>query len=332
MYSIVERYISSGDPVGSKVVCEDLEYSFSSATIRSDMANLDNAGYLLQPHISSGRIPSHRGYRLYINKLMTKKPLCLEEKVFMDGVLSFSLADPEKLLECAAKVLSDVTNFTAVITAPPGGESRVRDITFVGIGRRTAMLVLMTTDGMVKNKIFRCDYDLNTDVLHMFSGILNGKFRGERLIDITPEFIDILVGEDRELALLLLPVIDVLMETAKEACETKIKVYGQKNLLSIPGITTETVINIFNFLENKKKVLDLLDSDNYNMKFTVGEENKYMELQNSSVVSTHYNIGGKFGAIGIIGPTRMDYGKVYSQIEYVASLVGVLLGRILENR
>ena len=317
--------------MGSKAVCEDLGFSFSSATIRSEMAGLASLGYLFQPHISSGRIPSHQGYRLYINKLMQKKLLTSEEKSFLSGTLNLSSADPEKLLETSAKALSEITNFTAIVTTPPSAESRVRDITFVGIGRRSAMLVLMTSDGMVKNKIFRCEYDLNSEVLHMFSGILNGKFRGERLKDITPEFINILVGEDRELAMLLLPVIDVLMETAKEACDVEIKVYGQKNLLSIPGITTDTVINIFEFLEDKKRVFDLLDTGNYGMKFTVGEENKYIQLQNASVVSTHYSIGGKFGAIGIIGPTRMDYGKIYSQIEYTASLVGVLLCRILEN-
>lgn len=317
--------------MGSKAVCEDMEFSFSSATIRSEMAGLSELGYIFQPHVSSGRVPSDQGYRLYINKLMQKKPLYLEEKVFLNGALNISSADPEKLLSAAAKALSEITNFTAIVTTPPSAESRVRNITFVGIGRRNAMLVLMTSDGMVKNKIFRCEYNLNDEMLRMFSGILNGKFRGERLKDITPEFINILVGEDRELALLLLPVIDVLMQAAQEACEVEIKICGQKNLLSIPGVTTDTVINIFNFLEDKRKVFDLLNSGNHGMHFTVGEENKYIQLQNASVVSTHYNIGGKFGAMGIIGPTRMDYGKIYSQIEYVSSLIGVLLGRILEN-
>lgn len=327
----MERYINSGEPVGSKTVCEDMDFSFSSATIRSEMAGLSELGYIFQPHVSSGRVPSDQGYRLYINKLMQKKPLYLEEKVFLNGALNISSADPEKLLSAAAKALSEITNFTAIVTTPPSGESRVRNITFVGIGRRNAMLVLMTSDGMVKNKIFRCEYDLNEEMLRMFGGILNGKFRGERLKDITPEFINILVGEDRELAMFLLPVIDVLMQAAREACEVEIKICGQKNLLSIPGITTDTVINIFNFLEDKRKVFDLINSENYGMRFTVGEENKYIQLRNASVVSTHYNIGGKFGAIGIIGPTRMDYGKIYSQIEYVSSLIGVLLGRILEN-
>lgn len=296
------------------------------------MADLADSGYLLQPHVSAGRIPSHQGYRLYINKLMPKKPLSMDEKVFVNGTLRLASTDPEKLLESAARVLSDITSFTAIVTAPPSGESCVKDIAFVGIGKQTAMLTLMTTDGMVKNKIFRCEFELNEDVLRMFSGILNGKFRGEKLKDVTPEFVDILVGEDRELAFLLLPVIDALMETAKEVCEIKVKIYGQKNLLSIPGITTETVINIFNFLENKENVFGLLDSDNCGAKFIVGEENSYVQLRDASVISTHYNIGGKFGTIGVIGPTRMDYAMTYSRIEYVSSLVGALLGRILENR
>ncbi len=331
MSAVVERYVTTGEPVGSKVVCEDLELSFSPATIRSEMADLVDFGYLFQPHISAGRVPSHRGYRLYINKLMTEKPLSAEEKNLINGMLSFSCVDPESLLSAAAKVLSDITNFTSVITTPPSNESRVRDIQFVKIGRRSAMIVLMTSNGMIKNKLFRCEYDLNPDILRMFSEILNEKFRGELLKSITPELVNFLVGNNEEIALLLLPVIDVLMKAAKEACEVEIKIHGQKNLLSIPGITPETVINIFDFLESREKVLGLLNLTDKGINFIVGEENVYTELKNASVVSAHYNIGGKSGAIGIIGPTRMDYGSVAAQLQYVAVLAGALLGRILEN-
>ncbi len=328
---MIERYVLTGDPVGSKAVCEDLELSFSPATIRSEMADLVDFGYLFQPHVSAGRIPSYQGYRLYINKLMFKKPLSAQEKNLINGMMSFSSADPESLLSSAVQVLSDITNFTAVITTPPGDESRVRDIQFVRVGRRSAMIVLMASSGIIKNKLFRCEYDLNLDMLHMFSEILNEKFRGELLKSITPELVNFLVGSDKEMALLLLPVIDVLMKAAKEACEAEVKIHGQKNLLSIPGITPEIIIDIFNFLENREKVLGLLNSTDNGINFIVGEENVYTELKNASVVSTQYSIGGKSGAIGIIGPTRMDYSLVAAQLQYVAALVGVLLGRILEN-
>jgi len=317
--------------VGSKAVCEDLNSSFSSATIRSEMADLANFGYLFQPHVSSGRVPSDLGYRLYINKLMIKKPLFSEDKNLINGVLSVAATDPESLLEQAAKILSEVTNFTAVITTPPAGESCVRDIQFVKVGRQSAMIVLMTTGGMVKNKLFRCDYDLTEDILRMLEKILNEKFRGELLKSITPECVNFLVGGNPETALILLPVLDVLMDAAKEACEVEIKIYGRKNLLSIPDVTTESVTDIFNFLENRDKVLRLLSHAGRNIDFIIGEENIYEELKSASVVLTQYSVGEKCGIAAVIGPTRMDYGLVASKLEYVSTLVGVLLGRILEN-
>ena len=317
--------------MGSKAVCEDLNSSFSSATIRSEMADLANFGYLFQPHVSSGRVPSDLGYRLYINKLMNKKPLFSEEKNLINGVLSVAATDPESLLEQAAKVLSEITHFTALITTPPAGETCVRDIRFVKIGRRSAMIVLMTTGGMVKNKLFRCDYDLTEDILGMLGKILNEKFRGELLKSITPECVNFLVGGNRETAFMLLPVLDVLMQAAKEACEVEIKIYGRKNLLSLPDVTAESVSGIFNFLENRDKVLRLLNSAGKNIDFIIGAENIYEELKSASVVLTKYSVGGKSGIAAVIGPTRMDYGMVASQLEYVSALVGVLLGRILEN-
>ena len=312
-------------------MCEDLNLSLSSATIRSEMADLVNFGYLFQPHVSSGRVPSDLGYRIYINKLMSKKPLSGEDKNFINGVLSMAATDPESLLEQAAKILSEVTNFTAVVTTPPVGETCVRDIQFVKVGRRSAMIVLMTTSGMVKNKLFRCNYDLTEDILGMLRKILNEKFRGELLKSITPECVNFLVGGSCETAIMLLPVLDVLMQAAKEACEVEIKVCGHKNLLSISDVTTDSVIDMFDFFENRDKVLRLLSSAGKSVNFIVGHENIYEELKSASVILTQYSVGEKSGIAAVIGPTRMDYGMVASQLEYVSDLMGVLLGRILEN-
>ncbi len=295
------------------------------------MADLAGCGYLIQPHISSGRIPSYQGYRLYINRLMNKKPIEKEDKILINGVLSQSSTDLEAILSSGAKVLSDITGCVAAVSTPSGDTSVVKDIQFVKIGRRSAMIVLTTADGMVKNKLFRCDYDINSDLLYMFHEILNGKFVGEKLENITPEFMNIMVGEDRELAFLLLPVLDVLMQAAKEARKVHVTVCGQKNLLAAPGMSPETVVNIFNFLENREELLELMSSEDYGVKFTIGSENKYLQLKNSSVVTANYNVGEKRGSIMVIGPTRMNYGEVYAQIEYIASMLGVLICRLLEN-
>ena len=329
--AIVEKYISTGDPVGSKTICEDFDLALSPATIRSEMANLVSAGYLIQPHISSGRVPSHRGYRVYINRLMPEFPLAIEEKNLVQGVLGTSAIDPESLLECATEVLADMTGFTAVMTTPLNQASRIREIKLVKISRRGAMLVLVTSNGMVKNKLFRCEFDLNEQILKMFEEILEEEFRGRLLGKLNPESVNIIVSSDEKLSSLLLPIVDTLLEAAKEASEVKIKVYGQKNLLLFPDITAEAVVDVFNFLEDSDKLLKLLKGNGCGVNFLVGEENAYKQLKNLSVASTRYNIAGKFGILGIIGPTRMNYSLISTYLKYIASLVEMFLERILKG-
>ena len=329
--AVIERYVLTGEPVGSKAISEDFDLLFSSATIRNEMANLVNFGYLTQPHISAGRVPSDRGYRLYINKFMPEKLLSVEEKNLLSGLLSTASIDPESLLEKATEVLAEITGFTAIMTTPPNEKSKIRDIKFVQISRRGGMLVLITSGGMVKNKLFRCEYDLNSEILNMFEKMFKEEFRGKYLGEVNAESVNIMVSSDREISMLLLPVIDVLLEAVKEANDVKVKIYGQKNLLSIPGITTDMVIDIFNFLEDKNKVLDLFNSDDYGINFIVGEENNYRELKEASVASAKYNIAGKSGVLGVIGPTRMDYGAVAMYLQHISSLVGVFLERMLRN-
>ena len=326
--AVVEKYIMTGEPVGSKSVSEDSEMSFSSATIRNEMANLVECGYLLQPHVSAGRVPSHLGYRLYLNKLMNEKPLVSEEKNLISGALSSAAMDPESLLETAAQILANVTVLTSIVSTPINQDSRIKNIKFLQTGRRSGMLVLMTTSGMIKNKLFRCDYNLNVDILKMFEKILEQKFCGKLLKEVENGNVDIIVGNSGEMALLLLPIIDILLETIREARKVRIKIYGQKNLLLIPSVTRG---DIFNLVEDDAKVLDLLNCTECGINFIVGKENNYRELQNASIVSTRYNVGGRFGAMGIIGSTRMDYSAVASQLQYVSALIGVFLERMLEG-
>ncbi len=328
---IINRYILTGEPVGSKTVSENSDLSFSSATVRNEMADLVSFGYLTQPHVSAGRVPSSRGYRLYINKLMHKKPLSENEKSLINGILSKSSTDPESLLEAAAEALAEITGFTSVVTTPLNQKSRVLDIKLVKISRRGAMIVLTTSSGMIKNKLFRCDYDISDEILKTFEKILSEEFRGKLLNKINPESVSILVTEESSISFLLLPIIKVFLETALEASQVEVKICGQKNLLLIPESTSEMTYGIFKFLEDKEKILNLLNCENYGINFTVGEENIYRELKNSSVCFSRYNVADKFGGLGIIGPTRMDYGYVTSYLQYVSSLIGVFLERILKG-
>lgn len=326
---IVELYVKNGEPVGSKKVCAVLDNSFSSATIRNDMAELDELGFLEQPHTSAGRIPSHKGYRFYINRLMNKKPMSFDEKSFISGVLCRSSDDPENLIKSASQMLADITKFTAIFTTPANDEAKVRNIQFVQTGKRNAMMVLMTTTGMINNKLFRCDYDLTPELLCIFRKILIETFKNKPLSRITLKDFSTLTQNNSEIIKLMSPVITAVIEAASEAKEIKIETSGEKNLLKNPDICIDKAINILEFLEGKENVLDLILSNSGGVKVLVGKEIGNPALENSSVIVTNYNIGDRSGTIGVIGTTRMDYAKLTASLEYLASEVEIILKKIL---
>lgn len=327
---IVETYIETGIPVGSKTVCKKLDFSVSSATVRNEMAELSELGYLEQPHTSAGRVPSNKGYRAYVSRLMTIKSVSADEKSLISGALCESADDPERLLEEASQILANMTKLTSVLTTPLGDEARIRDIQFVRTGRRNAMVVLMTTTGMVKNRLFRCEYDITPEIIEVFRGVIGEQFRGKSLLSITPELTSIISESRSDISVLLSPVLNAVMEAARDACKTRIRMDGQANLLMIPKISPYKVADIFEFLESSDNILGLLLSRERGVSVFIGDESEFPELDESSVIVTRYSVGGRSGAIGIIGPTRMDYAGLIAKLEYLASTIGTMLGRILE--
>ena len=189
LQAVIEAYIQTGEPVGSKALCELLDVSVSSATIRNEMASLSELGLLEQPHTSAGRIPTQFGYRLYINELMKPKPLSDEEMRYIDGYLSEYADDPDLLLEKAAEMLAEMTKYAAISTTPTNRDATIQRIQLVQTGPHTAMLVLTTSTGTVKSKLFRTNYLLNSDILRMFSNVLNEKMGSVHLLNVTPDFI-----------------------------------------------------------------------------------------------------------------------------------------------
>lgn len=329
--AIVETYVKTGEPVGSKALCDAMDISVSPATIRNEMASLVNLGLLEQPHTSSGRIPSHLGYRVYINDIMNPKPMPKEEQLFIKGILANSADDPENLLKEASQVLANITKFTAISTTPSGDAATVRKLQFVQVSRRSAMVVLMTSTGMIKNKIFRCDYDLTTDILRIFSNALNEKLCGLPLAQITPAFMQTLAASLGEISMLMPSILIAILEACSESLEAGIRMNGQTNLLFLPEIGIDNMRDIMEFL-NRRNDIARLFSENKGDKVNVliGHENSYPELANSTVIIAKYAISStESGAIGIIGPTRMDYSKIITSLKYLASTVEQLLGKML---
>ena len=157
--AVVEHYIAAGEPVGSKMLCDSLDFTVSPATVRNEMSELAERGLLLQPHTSAGRIPSQKGYRVYVDRLMKSRPLSPEERRTIDSLLLSNAYDPQKLLEGVSRLLAGMTRFAAVSTSPGGQGAAIRAVQFVQTSRRTAMAILITSAGTMKTRVFRCDYD-----------------------------------------------------------------------------------------------------------------------------------------------------------------------------
>lgn len=328
--AIVKAYVETGEPVGSKSLALDL--GVSSATIRNEMADLVELGLLEQPHTSAGRVPSQKGYRVYIDRLMEKEPLSKKEQLYLDGLLMSSAYDPERLLAGVSLALAGMTRFAAVSTTPSGSNADIRAVQFVQTSRRTAMIILLTSAGTMKNRVFKCDFDLSPEILRVFFRMMNEKLAGKPVASITPAFIQTLAASLGEMTILMSSALMALLEVAQESVETEIRLNGQMNLLFYPEFERGNARRVMDFLEKPQELARLLLQPQSSVQVLIGEETRRPELHDSSVVVAHYSIGGhSAGALGIIGPTRMDYARLIVQMEYLSRSVGRLLTELMKE-
>ena len=329
--AVIDNYVRSAEPISSKLLCDLLGISVSSATIRNELAELTELGLLEQPHTSAGRIPSHRGYRLYINELMSRAHLPKKTRDYIDSELSLNSKDPDLILKNAATLLTNMTNFAVISTNVSAQRNSVRNIQLVQISAYTAMLILATSSGLIKNRVFRCEFLLTADVLQAISNALNEKFAGVLLADITPAFIQTAAVSLGEMAFLMSDVLGALLEVARQASKTDFHFDGQTNLLLVPEFNQQAAIKLMNFFTYAEDISDLLLlPENNKTRVFIGQESQHEELAQSSVIVTRYVVnGGNYGSLGIVGPTRMNYSSVIASLEYVASLLGAALNKLL---
>ena len=246
--AIVNTYVETGEPVGSKLLA--LELGVSSATIRNEMANLVEMGYLQQPHTSAGRIPSQKGYRIYIDRLMPEAAITEEEQKYLDGMLMVNAYDPDKLLSCVSQLLANTSKFAAVSTMPSGGGAVIKGVQFVQTSRRTAMAILITSTGVMKTRVFRCDFDITAEMLRIFFRIFNEKFAGLPVSAVTPAFIQSVGVSLGEMAVLMSSALLAVLEVARDCMHAEINLKGETNLLFYPEFQLGNVRRIMDFLES----------------------------------------------------------------------------------
>ena len=322
---IIEFYVRTGQPVGSKKVCELMDDPPSAATVRNEMASLTLLGLLKQPHVSSGRIPSLDGYRFYINFLMRDKIPSSYEASYICGMFSDVSYDPESIIKKSCSVLSDITNCTVAFAAPPVGDSLVKDIKFVKVGRRAVVLILVTSSGMVQNQIFNCDFKVNDEILDMFKKSVKSEFEGKRIKILEEDMQKILLAQ-RNKDVVIFPAFEATLRAIRKVCDLQVGIKGERFLFDF-----QEVSNAFKILDliDKKQFSEFLFSSSNDMKIYIGNDCGMDVFSDCCIIVEKYNIGSHQGAISVIGPTRLDYPDVVAKMKCIVKIIQELFFKIM---
>ena len=319
--SVVDLYIRTAEPVGSKAITELPDMKYSSATIRNEMAELTNMGYLEQPHTSAGRIPSASGYRLYVDELMMDYRLSIDETKSINTAIEEKMQRVDKLVEKVARLVSQATDLPAISAASRSRSLAVRRYDLILAGPGSVIAVLMLSNEQVVNKLIKLPLEASEGDLKLLSAVLNASMTDIPPEHITSEQMEKIMRSAGSAASLVPVILDFVQDTLRVSASTNMAVYGQSRLLGLPE---------YRDVDKAQKVLESIDEDTLSnlpaimqsengTKVLVGPENVAQELKDTSVVMTKFDIGdGMQGMIGVVGPTRMDYAKVTARLSYFA--------------
>lgn len=330
--AIVESYIVMAEPIGSKLISEKGDIRVSSATIRSEMATLFDMGYLEQPHTSAGRIPSHIGYREYLDNLIRIRPLSKKEKLEIDSLFNVKNPDPDKFLGDVAKALSYYTASTAVASYKVDSDVIVKKIELVRAGKNTLVILLIASNGFIRHKICRVDFVITDELIEFFTKFANANFSGYSIYTITENYVGSVSVTLGEYSRIFNPLLVSLFDLCREITEGQYYIEGKTKLLEYPELENSSK-DLLIMLEDREIIHSLFSSrDIKDIRVIIGKENSKMELSRTSIVMSNYTVAGKrAGTLGIIGPIRTNYGKVIAYIDYFTKMVGDLLSDTLEN-
>ena len=317
--TIVEEFTRCAEPVGSKTLMELLDFPVSSATIRNEMATLEKLGLLEKTHTSSGRIPSQKGYRYYVDELMKDDDISLEEIKYISSKLETKVNEIEELTKIAANTISEVTHYTTLSIGPKNDEQIIEEIKFVPLGQRMIMAVILTESGLVKETIIKFDEDITEKQVETVNYMFNQKLKGKPLETIKGPLEDYLFDEMTYSVNVIKPIIEQIKKVIEE--DSKIYLEGTNKSFDLPEFNSlEVAKNFVNVLDTKELMQDMLNSGfAQDINVYIGNENEKDELKDFSIVTFKHKVGNKdLGTIGIIGPKRMDYSKVISVMKYIS--------------
>ena len=318
LQAIISNYLETGEPVGSRTISKYTDLNLSSATIRNEMADLEELGYIVQPHTSAGRIPTDAGYRLYVDQLMTDKDNEAEE---MKEALLERVDRMEEMLKQVAKVLAYNTNYATLVSAPQYQNTKLKFIQLSQVDEKQILAVIVVDGNIIKNKMVHVERPLENNEMLKLNVLLNTFLQGASLQDINLEMIQIMKAQAGEFADILEHIFQGIADTIHEVDQVEIYTSGATNILKYPELgNIEQTAKLIETLEEKQGLNELVDEasrdDKTGIQIYIGEESPVSNMKDCSIITATYELeeGGK-GTIGIIGPKRMDYQKVVSTLK-----------------
>ena len=324
---IVKSHIANGEPVGSKFLSQTTALGLSPATIRNEMSDLCEMGFLEQPHTSAGRVPTAAGYRLYVNGLLGNDQPADPIKHSIDKMIEDVAKDPENITSLAGQALSNLTGLTAVSLTIPEDGAYVKRVELLPMGRRSALLVLVTSDGIARSRICRTGEALSTSAISVFDRIIATEVVGTSLTAFSGALLQTIAAKSGEYSLVLMPLLCVLFEMIDNVCRYELDLKGEANIYAHYSKESDAR-KIVDFISRRDAILSILSEIPDPVSVVFGDDFEIEALKPSSMVVAKFGGGeNRVGRIGVVGPTRMDYEDLIPSISYFAKQ----LGRVLEQ-
>ena len=335
--AIINDYVATAEPIGSRTIAKKYNLGISSATIRNEMSDLEEMGLIVQPHTSAGRVPSDKGYRLYVDHLMRSRELTGEEVQALKEVIDTNVNQIDYLMKQTAKVLSMLTNYTTVVTEPKGREVKVKHIQLVPVDEHSLVCVVVTDTKVIKNHVLRCSSSPEMSELNQISTMFNLLLEKCDLMSLTDEELNTLLDNFGAYKPIANGIAKAVKNTVAEEEDVQFYASGVNNILEFPEFND--VVKAKNFLqtfEEKDMLITLLGQNNSSpadkIQIFIGGENNMDELKDCSIVRANYKYGeNTYGTIGVIGPTRMNYSQTVSILNAIVKNINNVIKQLEED-
>lgn len=330
---IIDDFIRSAQPVGSQSLSKKKEILLSSATIRNEMADLEALGFIEKTHTSSGRIPSEKGYRYYVDHLLSPHKLHANDINKIHSIFAERMYELENIVQNSAKILSELTNYTAILLGPAVKENKLRKLQIVPLNQETAVAIIITDTGHVENRIFTLPENIAPEDIEKLVNILNHKLQGVPISElrdtIFKEVADLLRKNIQEYDYLLKTITETLDLPAAE----KLFLAGKMNILNQPEFhNIDKVRSLLDMIDQEQGLYELFRHTPKGIHVKIGKENNNTKMEDCSLITATYSIGEEpVGTIAILGPTRMEYSRVISLLDFLSKDMSTALSRLYEQ-